>query len=114
MDEERAKKKTQAHSSSISSVSAIMPAPPPNAALASSSASGALGEALIPTINRLHDIFSTVREREREKARSRESAACVQQELMNGALSQSAYSEPAPFRQRPLDGITPPWLCSVV
>ena len=68
------KKKTQAHSSSISSVSAIMPAPPPNAALASSSASGALGEALIPTINRLHDIFSTVRERERERKRAAEKA----------------------------------------
>ena len=40
-------------------------APPPGA--------GALGEALIPTINRLHDIFSTVRKRlERESGGERE------------------------------------------
>ena len=57
-----------------------MPPPgPPGPSPAAPPPGGALGEALIPTINRLHDIFSTVR-RERKRVfsrRTRESGRSV-------------------------------------
>ena len=99
-----------------------MPAPPPHAAPSASAApgGGALGEALIPTINRLHDIFSTVREREGKSERAKETSLCARRRArrMRPGLRPewpptTLGGRPCLARQPPLDKRVLNWLCSV-